>query len=72
MSVISRQTFLNVALASLAGEGIPSPEQVEDQIDAMLVHAPHLHDERRALIDEALTHVVTTVGKAEIRELNQC
>ncbi len=63
--MISRQTFLNVALASLAADGVPTPEQVELQIDSMLVHAPHLRDERRTLIDEALTHVVTSVGKAE-------
>jgi hypothetical protein len=63
--MLSRQAFLNVALASIAADGVPTPEVVESQIDEMLVHAPHLLPERRSLIDEALTNIVVTVGRAE-------
>jgi hypothetical protein len=63
--MLSRQAFLNVALASIAAEGVPTPEIVEAQIDEMLVHAPHLKPERRSLIDEALTNIVVSVGRAE-------
>jgi hypothetical protein len=63
--MLSRQAFLNVALASIAAEGVPTPEIVEAQIDEMLVHAPHLKAERRSLIDEALTNIIVSVGRSE-------
>lgn len=63
--MLTRPEFLKLALASVAEQGVPTPEQVEQKIDEMLALVPHLRNERRAIIDEALTAVVTSVGRAE-------
>ena len=63
--MLSRQEFFRFALASISERGAPTPEQIESQISELLVLAPHLAAERQSFVEEALTAIVTTVGKAE-------
>src|SRR5581483_8656076 len=63
--MLTRQEFLNFALAGIAARGIQVPEMVEAQLDELLSLAPHLKEHRQYLLDEALAHVVTAVGKCE-------
>lgn len=63
--MLTRQEFLNFALAGIAARGIQAPEMVEAQLDELLSLAPHLKEQRQYLLDEALAHVVTAVGKCE-------
>lgn len=63
--MLSRQEFLRFALVSIADRGVPTPEQIESQITELLKLAPHLAAERQSLVDDALTAIVTEVGKAE-------
>jgi len=63
--MLTKQEFLNFALAGIAARGIQAPEVVEVQLDELLSLAPHLKEHRQYLLDEALAHVVTAVGKCE-------
>jgi hypothetical protein len=63
--MLSRQEFIRFALVSISERGVPAPEQIESQISELLVLAPHLAGERQSLVDDVLTAIVTSVGKAE-------
>ncbi len=63
--MLSKQEFLNFSLASIAARGIQAPEEVEKQLDGLLALAPHLREHRQYLLDEALSHVITAVGRCE-------
>ncbi|MDB5809791.1 MAG: endonuclease [Betaproteobacteria bacterium] len=63
--MLTKQEFLNFALAGIAARGIQAPEDVEVQMDQLLALAPHLVEHRQYLIDEALAHVITAVGRCE-------
>lgn len=63
--MLNREKFLAIVLASVAERGNPTPESVEAEVDELLSAVPHLAGERKLLVDEALTSIVTTVGKAE-------
>lgn len=63
--MITKANLLNLALASLAGTEIQSTEAVEKLIDDLLQLAPHLKTDRKQIIDDALSHIITSVGKSE-------
>ena len=61
----SKETILKIALGNLAETGIQTPEAVEKAIDELLQYAPSLLRYRKQIIDEALSHVITSIGKSE-------
>jgi hypothetical protein len=63
--MLTRRDFARIALDSISRLGVISPQQIESHIAELLTLAPHLLKEKQSLIDEALTAVVTTVGKTE-------
>ncbi len=63
--MLTRSEFLKLLLASIAEQGVPTPEDVERKADEMLTLVPHLQPERRAIMDDALMAIVTAVGRAE-------
>ena len=63
--MLTREEFLNFALAGIAARGIQAPEKVAAQLDELLALAPQLKEHRQYLLDEALAHVVTSVGRYE-------
>ena len=63
--MITKANLLNLALASLAETEIQSTEAVEKLIDDLLQLAPHLKTDRKQIIDDALSHIITSVGKSE-------
>jgi hypothetical protein len=63
--MLSRQEFLRFALISISERGVPTPDQIESHVSELLALAPHLAGAKQSLVDEALTAIVTTVGRAE-------
>lgn len=63
--MITKENLIKLALGSLAETGIQSPDAVEKLIDGLLQLAPDLQCHRKHIIDEALSHVVTSIGKSQ-------
>ena len=61
----SKETLLKIALGTLAETGIQTPDAVEKTIDELLQYSPSLLKYRKQIIDEALSHVITSIGKSE-------
>ena len=61
----SKETILKIALGNLAETGIQTPEAVEKAIDELLELAPNLRSYRKQIIDEAMSHVITSIGKSQ-------
>ena len=57
--MITKENLLKLALGSLAETGIQTPEAVEKVIDELLELAPNLKSQRKQIVDEALSHVIT-------------
>ena len=63
--MITKENLLKLALGSLAETGIQTPEAVEKVIDELLELAPNLKSQRKQIVDEALSHVITSIGKSQ-------
>ena len=63
--MLTQRDFARFALISISKLGVITPQQIESHIAELLTLAPYLLKEKQSLIDEALTAVVTTVGKTE-------
>jgi hypothetical protein len=63
--MLTKEQFLQFALASIAAAGVQDPAEVEKQLDQLMTLVPHLAADRKAILDATLANIVTSVGRAE-------